>query len=195
MSRSAWWSVTALSAVMVIAGFGGDAARVALRYERLAILDGEYWRLLTGHLVHLGWAHLLLNLAGLAAVSALFAAELTPLRWAIVLLAAVLAIDAGFLLLLPGLAWYVGFSGVLHGLFAAGAVRGCLQGRPDAWLLAGLLVAKLAWEGLIGPLPLTEGAAGGPVVEQAHLYGAAGGVLAAIAFASLSVTRGDAVRL
>ena len=36
-----------------------------LRYERGAVLDGELWRLLTAHLIHLGLAHWALNAAGL----------------------------------------------------------------------------------------------------------------------------------
>ena len=56
----------------------GESGRLALRYEREAVLQGEYWRLLTGHLVHGTWLHLLLNGAGLGLVAALFPTAITP---------------------------------------------------------------------------------------------------------------------
>ena len=43
----------------------GEAGFEALSYQRDRITSGALWRLLSGHWVHLGWAHLLLNLAGL----------------------------------------------------------------------------------------------------------------------------------
>ena len=46
------WLVGLLAAVLVLLGLTGDAGRELLRYERSAVLHGEYWRLMTGHLVH-----------------------------------------------------------------------------------------------------------------------------------------------
>lgn len=43
-----------------------------LCYERNAILDGELWRLFSGHVVHGGWEHLSLNLFALIIVWVLF---------------------------------------------------------------------------------------------------------------------------
>lgn len=170
----------AIAVVILLAALGGDGARLAGRYEREAVLDGQYWRLLTGHFVHLGWSHTLLNLAGLALVWTLFAPALAGLRGLWVLLASCAAIDAGFLLNEPQLDWYVGFSGALHGLFAAGLVASIRTREPEAWLLALLFAAKLGWEQWFGPVPLTAKAAGGPVIESAHLYGALGGLCAAV---------------
>ena len=44
------WLVGLLAAVLVLLYFTGGAGRQLLRYERAAVLHGEYWRLLTGHL-------------------------------------------------------------------------------------------------------------------------------------------------
>ena len=43
-----------------------------------------------------------------------------------------------------------------------------------------IFAAKLGWEQLAGPLPFTGETAGGPVIVDAHLYGAVGGALAAL---------------
>jgi hypothetical protein len=58
------WLVGLLAALLVLLWLTGDAGRELLRYERTAVLHGEYWRLLTGHLVHGSGQHLLLNAVG-----------------------------------------------------------------------------------------------------------------------------------
>lgn len=157
---------------------GGDAWRLALRYERAAVAAGEPWRLVTAHFVHLDVRHALLNVAGLALLWALFARAWRPWQWLVATLASMLAIALGFWFLEPGLQWYVGASGVLHGLFACGCVAMLRDGDRAGIVAALVLAAKLAWEHWQGPLPLETG----PVVTAAHLYGAIGGTLAGIAF-------------
>ena len=163
------------------AGAGRHGTRRALlRYQREEILHGQLWRLLSAHLLHLGGAHLLLNLCGLGLVWALFARELSgPGGWR-VLLGSALGVGLGLLLFDPGLDWYVGLSGVLHGLFAAGALRRWRERPVEAALMLPVLVGKLLWEQLLGPLPGTSEVAGGPVIVDAHLFGALGGCLGAL---------------
>ncbi len=163
----------------------GDAGRAALRYDRSALEHGELWRLITGHLVHLGWAHLGLNLAGLALLWALFARMFSLWRWLTLALFSAIAIDAGFYWLEPQLQWYVGLSGVLHGVLAAGACARWQRRDRDAWILAGFLIVKLLWEQSLGPLPSSEASTGGAVVVDAHLYGALGGAVCAFCLAAL----------
>ena len=43
-----------------------------------------------------------------------------------------------------------------------------------------IVAGKLAWEQFAGPLPGSESGSGGPVIVDAHLYGAVGGLLAAV---------------
>ena len=76
--------------------------------------------------------------------------------------------------------WYVGLSGLLHGLLAAGITTKLRQPDGETLLLAGLLIGKLVWEQFGGPLPGSEVTSGGPVVVNAHLYGALGGCLGAL---------------
>jgi len=164
----------------------GDAGRLLLRYQRDAILAGEWWRLITAHVVHLGWEHLALNLMGLALMWALFAGDYTPRQWLIILAGSVAAIDTGFLLFNRDLAWYVGLSGVLHGVMVAGTLAHWRRREPDAWILAVFLVAKLIYEQTFGVMPFSAKSAGGPVVVDAHLYGAIG---ALIVVAGLTLAR------
>jgi rhomboid family GlyGly-CTERM serine protease len=173
------WGFLAFCALIVLLETFGDAGREALRYERAAVADGEWWRLVSGHLVHLGWRHVALNLLGLALMWALFFADYSLRQWAIVLGASTLAIDAGFWFLNPGLVWYVGLSGALHGVMAAGTLAHVRRRERDAWVLVPFLIGKLAYEHWNGSMPYSADA-GGAVVVAAHLYGALGALAAAL---------------
>jgi rhomboid family GlyGly-CTERM serine protease len=172
------WLVGLLGAAVVLLSLTGESGRELLRYERVAILhDHQYWRLLTGHLVHGSVQHLLLNAVGLGLIAALFPREFSLRGWLLVLASSIVTIDLGFVLLEPQLEWYVGLSGVLHGALAAGAIGWWRhESRAMALALTAILVGKLAWEQWHGALPLSGDM---PVVVDAHLYGAIGGFLAA----------------
>ena len=149
-----------------------------LRYDRSAIATGQWWRLLTAHIAHLGLHHAVLNTLGLAFLWALFAREWRPRDWVVIILVVTAAIDGGLWFRDPQLAWYVGVSGVLHGLMAAGVVASVRRRDPLGWIMAALLAAKLTYEQLHGPLPFAGKSV--PVVVDAHLYGASAGFLAAV---------------
>jgi rhomboid family GlyGly-CTERM serine protease len=187
-----WALPAAILVVLLVVALAGSDAGLALRYERAGVLRGEGWRLLTGHLVHAHVPHLVWNMLGTLLIWALFAGEFTVGGWIAVILASTAAIDLGFLLLEPGLAWYVGLSGVLHGLMAAGLVAWSWHRRDTVTMaVAVLFVGKLAWEHLRGPLPFTAATLSVPVVHEAHSYGAIGGALCAIV---LLARRGRAAR-
>jgi rhomboid family GlyGly-CTERM serine protease len=151
----------------------------AWRYERNAVLEHEWWRLLTAHLVHADAAHLGWNLLGLALVWWLFANQYTVAAWIAILLVSTFAIDAGFLALMPDLEWYVGFSGVLHGMMAAGLLAWLVRTRdPLTWLVAALFAFKLAWEQAVGPVSFVARTMSLPVIHEAHTFGAIGGLVA-----------------
>ena len=159
---------------------GGDDWRLALRFDRIWLVQGESWRLVTGHLTHLGGAHLALNAAGLLLVWFLVGERFDAAGWWIVIGSTITVINICFWVLDPGLVWYVGLSGLLHGLLSAGIVTKLRPPDGETLLLAALLSGKLAWEQFSGPLPGSEVTSGGPVVVNAHLYGALGGVIGAL---------------
>ncbi len=161
--------------------FGDDAA-LKLRFDRAAIGSGELLRLVSGHTVHLSFAHYLLNVAGLLVVWYLVGVAFSTRIWAVIITTSIAAMDIGFWFLMPALDWYVGLSGLLHGILAAGITGIWRTRRTEALILATLLLAKLIHEVLIGPLPGSEGTAGGDVVTQAHLLGAIGGLAAGLWF-------------
>jgi rhomboid family GlyGly-CTERM serine protease len=175
-----WQVPFAIAMLCALAAAWGDLGRELLRYDRMAIAGGEVWRFVTSHFVHLGYPHLGMNLLGLGVLWLLVGRRFGSRQWFLVAGICIAVIDAGFWWLDRDLAWYVGLSGLLHGLLAAGTIRGIRELPVESVLICVLLAAKISYEQIIGPLPGSEGAAGGAVVVNAHLYGAIGGVLSGI---------------
>jgi rhomboid family GlyGly-CTERM serine protease len=168
----------AIAGASLLAAAYGDAGRLGLRWDREAIAGGELWRLVTGHFVHLNLGHFVLNLAGLVLVWVLVGTRYRALGWWIVTILCIAAMDIGFLLFDPRLSWYVGLSGLLHGLLLAGTVGRLREAPFESAVLTLVVALKLAYEQYAGPLPGSEASAGGPVVVDAHLYGAIAGTAA-----------------
>ncbi|MGO8855420.1 MAG: rhombosortase [Steroidobacteraceae bacterium] len=165
LDRGRWvWLLLILLVLCAVLGLGDNVSEL-LRYDRSAIAAGGWWRLLTAHIVHLDGHHLALNALGLVLMWSLFATDYDAIEWSIIVLAGALAISSGLWWLSPRVAWYVGASGVLHSVVAAGTAKH-LAGRVwDRWILLVLLSAKLTYEQLGGREPPL-------VVVDAHLYGA-----------------------
>jgi len=190
-ARKVFLPVVPAVLIALLAGllwWGGPGVTEMLRFERAAIAGGEYWRLVSGHFVHLSGAHAALNVAGVVLVWLLVGQAFRWRGWVLVSLAVLLSINAGLWWWSPQLSWYVGLSGLLHGWLAAGICGTANLRRADALLLGVVLVAKLIFEQWYGALPGSEKAAGGPVVVDAHLYGALGGLLAGVLATLVRVT-------
>ena len=161
--------------LLVLPSLWGQGVQLLLRYERTGLAQGQWWRLVSMHVIHLGPRHALANALALALLWALFARDYSPRAWALIVVAAAAAVDAGLWFLDSTVAWYVGSSGALHGILAAGALGHVRRGERDGWPLVVLVVAKLAYEQWVGALPF----AGSTVVVSAHLYGVIGGAAVA----------------
>jgi rhomboid family GlyGly-CTERM serine protease len=155
----------------------GERGRDTLGYERGALSHFQWWRLFSGHLVHLNWRHALLNCAGLIVLWALFAREFVPRRWLWIVSIAALCIDLGLWFGYPAVDWYLGASGVLHGVWAAGAYGAWRRGDAMGAVLMLLLLIKLAYEQYSGQSVFIGDI---PVLTAAHWLGALGGLAAAL---------------
>lgn len=179
-----------LAACSIVATYA-DGARDWLQYERTAVAAGQWWRLVSAHLVHAGSLHLALNLAGLGIAWALVGGQWRPGTWAALLTGTALAVGLGLWWLVPGIQWYVGASGLLHGLLAAGAVGLWRAWRTGAALLLGMLALKALLDAS-GRMPVS-GWAGIDVIVQAHWLGSLAGL--ALAGAALALTAWTGKRL
>lgn len=167
-----------LASALLLLGVPEQWGLTHLAFDRGALMRGEHWRWFSAHVVHLDLGHAALNVAGLVLVWALYRHLWSPPQWLFITVTGMLAIDAGLWWLQPHLQWYVGASGVLHALLAAGLVAQLRHERAVAVVVAVLFAAKLAWEAHSGALPFAGEAE--RVVLPAHRYGALGGLAAAV---------------
>jgi rhomboid family GlyGly-CTERM serine protease len=159
---------------LLVFSFGGAEY---LQYQHHAIEQGQVWRLMTGHWIHLGATHFLLNLLGLLLLWQITGNWLSAGEKLAVLLGSSLLISIGLYLFYPQISWYRGLSGALHALWLAGALLGLKRDWKLASLLLILLLIKLVWEQAFGPMASSTILTGGPVLIQAHLLGALSGLL------------------
>jgi rhomboid family GlyGly-CTERM serine protease len=191
LTRFARFGAPLVIAVLCIAlTLGGDSARELFRYDRVALADLELWRLASAHLVHLSVGHTALNVIALAIIAVLFDSVLDSIDWIVAACLSALAIDLGLFAASPEVAWYVGLSGALHGIMVAGALTLAVARSRFGAIMLLLVIGKIAWEHFAGPVPFSELTSGGPVVTDAHLYGAVGG---AVAGAALYLIRGSRI--
>ena len=177
--RGYGFALLGVCALLAVPEVFGESARQAMAFDRSALAEGQWWRFLTAHFVHLDAAHALLNGFGVVLMWALFARDYSPLRWLAIYLFSSLCISAGLWLFDPGVTNYVGASGALHGVMSAGTLAHLRRRDLDGWILAVFIVVKLIYEQWNGQLPFNE--SGVPVVVNAHLYGALGGLALAAA--------------
>lgn len=152
-----------------------------LQFDRGRILGGEYWRLLSGHFVHAGWTHLVIN--ALAALTIYFG-FFSHLRIAELLIGSfflAILISIALLIFLPELSWYRGLSGLLHGLTVYCSLRRVFEGRRSYLIGAGLVWAKVIMESAGISLTVSAWHGDMSVIHQAHLAGALLGTLGAFA--------------
>jgi rhomboid family GlyGly-CTERM serine protease len=161
-----------LVALMLGLGLFHESVNPWLEYQRSEIANGQWWRLITGHLVHMNLWHLGMNLTGFVLCWLFFPDLLTRRRLWLWLGLSIPLVSAGFWFLDPGSRGYVGFSGVLHGLLVMCLLTG-LSGHPRLHgVMLALVVGRLTWEQMPGyNVNYLVDTIGGSVYVNAHLYG------------------------
>lgn len=167
--------LTLAAVVVLLAVFQAlpQAWHEVLRYDRHAVLQGELWRLWTGHLIHLGWVHWALNACGLVLCCALADAPPKPRTLLCQALVLGLGISVLFLLFLPHLAHYVGLSGVLYGLFVLALWPGVRRADPINIAALCAIAGWLGWQWIDGPARSEMELIGGNIIVHAHGFGVA----------------------
>lgn len=171
-AQAATRAAFALILLMLLLQLLGTGVFTALAQTPEQLAQGQWWRLLTSHLVHFSWSHLWMNLAAFALIALVL---MGPMRGRdFLLLLAANAILLGLLLnyLNPEYAPYAGFSGLLHMLLVFALVRSPFYSRLVKALALGLILAKIASEQQTNFTPSAwQANIGAEVAVDAHLYG------------------------
>lgn len=168
----------ALVVVLAALGLAHQWVNPWLAFDRAAIESGQVWRIFTCHLVHLNNWHLLLNLSGLVLCGYFFTDLLDRARlWSWLVFCGLVA-GLALYLLDANLQYYVGLSGILHGLLVFCLLLGW---RGNPWLhsiVLAVIAGRMVAEHLPGyDVDYLRHWIDGRVYVNAHLYGAISGVL------------------
>jgi rhomboid family GlyGly-CTERM serine protease len=159
----------------LLVGLGFDQ-HSAWAYQRTAISKGEYWRLISAHWVHLHVWHWLFNAAAWPMLYLLAGPKLSPMHWLLASFGCMIGVSAGLWFFSSAVDWYLGLSGILHGLLVITAWQ-CWSSERVLTSIGGLgLIGKLAWE-QAGSMPSAADWIGHPVIVDAHLYGVCSGLV------------------
>jgi len=178
-SPRVWGPPAVLSVFCLLLTLAGPQLTQILRYDRAAVAAGEWWRLLSGNFVHLGYWHLLLNILSLVLLVLLCPERLSPLEWVRRLVVIGVGMSLCLYFLVPSLATYVGLSGLIYGLFVLGFLRQALVRDEIAIACLVFLAARITWELVMGAPDSETELIGGGVVAESHLYG----ICSALAYA------------
>lgn len=179
----------ALALLCLLLALTPDSWHLVLRYSRSGLEQGEYWRLVTGHLLHSNSWHLLMNLGGLLLVALLhgryFSSTVLVRQWLIAALLISLALYFGSAQIYA----YVGLSGLLHAMLMLGAVKDIQLKQRGGYLLFTGLVLKVTYEQWQGPDSDLASLIAANVAVDAHLYGVITGLVIAALSWRLQSTR------
>jgi len=149
-----------------------------LEFSRQAIGHGEYWRLLSGHLGHTNWLHLLLNSLALFGVFLLHAPHYQHLWLRLLFLG--MTIGSCLYWFNPELAYYLGLSGILHGLLAWGCIEDIYKRCYSGLGILFVCGLKVLMEQCYGANPATARLIEANIAIDAHLYGFLAGMVGAV---------------
>lgn len=177
LSATVYLSAVIAALILVLAIFSSWTFPL-LSLDQTQVSQGEFWRILTGNIVHFGWAHTLMNVAAFLLCVFGLLPHFSILRFSLLLFGCCIAVGAGMYWLNNEYTIYAGLSGAIHGLVIVGLARTQLH---PVWvrilglaLVAGKLIqeqsASYETTDLQALIPV-------PVAVDAHLYGALAGVV------------------
>lgn len=176
-----WFMFLQIGISAVVLFIIDESVHQLLNYHSLLISGGEYWRMISGHLLHTNFYHLCLNLGGLFLLWALHGEYYRPATLFCMFMSIAASISVT-MLLFSEITLYVGLSGVIHGLFVWGVIQDIKYKDPTGWLLLVAIIAKIAHEQIAGGDTHTAMLIEANVAFDAHLYGAFAGLLCVLLF-------------
>lgn len=146
-------------------------------YQRTGINDQQFWRLITGHLFHTNYAHFLLNTLAIILLWALHGQYYSRINYLSLCLFSALFISICIYFLDPTMEKYVGLSGVLHALFAWGAIKDIENKDKTGFILLLGIIIKVSHEQIYGASEDVASLINADVAVNAHLSGMIAGFI------------------
>jgi len=146
-------------------------------YHRGFIIEGQYWRVITGHLFHTNFAHLILNTLAIVLLWALHGRFYSIKTYSLLFIFSSLMISAAIFTFSPEMNQYVGLSGVLHAFFVWGALKDIQYSDKTGYLLLVGVVIKVAHEQFFGASDDIASLINASVAIEAHLWGVVSGII------------------
>ena len=202
--RSCRWTI-GLTCLMLVLNWGHLAESPAaagrllnwLQFDRDAIMAGEFWRVVTGNLVHWSREHFWLDVGAFLIIGLLYEPKFGR-RYPWLLLSSAAAVGISLFVFQPDLHTYRGLSGVDSGQFAGAVAIECLAAMKERrrWIwvapAATIFCGKIGYEALSGRLFFGTESLGniGQPVPLAHVAG----VLATGAYLAVLTARNSPSR-
>ena len=153
------------------------ALQKTLHYNVDNIPSELYSLWLTPHLIHLDNIHYLINILSLTVVLFTFRAVFTPQRFFLLFAFSALMITLGLRYFSPDVLDYVGMSGVIYGILAAGLLWSAKKHSLLAWTVFFAIAGKVIYEQFYGPHLSIQTTLGEVVIVDAHFYGFLSGTI------------------
>jgi rhomboid family GlyGly-CTERM serine protease len=167
-----------LLATVVLLAIAEPISSHWLMFDRDAINEGQIWRLFSGHFVHLSMSHLLGNALGIVLLAYIAGRSLNNLVGILLLAWCVVVVGIGLYGYADYLDYYVGLSGVLHGLLLVAPFVSPFYSRAIAGCFLLVIVSKVVWEQSSWYDDMAmAGMIGGRVEVNAHLLGVIAGLV------------------
>lgn len=169
------WLTLIMAALALFLYLAAGPASPTLVFDRVAVTHGQWWRLVTGHLIHCDLSHLCWDVAGLLVLGWLFEDRFSHRQFLTIMASGMVAVNAW-------LWWgqaplrYCGLSGLLNTLLAAGLMQQWRTSRSVLVVVIGFAgTLKIALEALHDQALFT--ATAWPSVPQAHAAGLSAGII------------------
>ncbi|QUM76897.1 rhombosortase [Moritella sp. 24] len=170
---------------LIVYAFSANNITV-LDYNRELIINGQFWRLISGNLNHTNIYHLLLNISALAVIAGLHYRYYSARAYVSLIVTLSVGVGVGIFILSPSTHLYVGLSGILHGIIIVGAIIDVTKGYYTGYALFIGTIIKVIHEQLFNsPIEMSQ-LIEAKVLTEAHLYGLVTGLMIAPLFVYLN---------
>lgn len=153
------------------------------QYNRYIVGQGvQLYRLVTAHFMHTGEFHLVFNIIALWFIGLLHSRHYKLWQWCLMFPMLMAGTMAGIHYLDPNIAYYIGLSGILHGLVVIGAIADLHCKLRSGYVLLLLLVIKIALDELNIGFPNFQMLIQADIPTNANIFGTLTGLVLGLIF-------------